>query len=141
MNTEKLAAALENLGDSLIELARALKQPSPGGLKAADGEAGGPSPASSLNVHETGPEWLTPIDESESAVGIFGTGTVATADLTPQGSLSQCPKHRIPYKEGKYGPYCPGQSDEPNWSNDKGYCKITPKSASAWLRQHAGAPA
>lgn len=61
-----------------------------------------------------------------------------------QGSLAQCPKHRTNYlpskfKEGEF--YCPSDSDEAGWTNRKGKCQITPKSAPIWLRQHAGAAA
>lgn len=55
----------------------------------------------------------------------------------PAGSAAVCPSHNIPYRKGRYGQYCPSLSDDPEWSNDKGYCRITPKSAAVWLRQHA----
>lgn len=62
-----------------------------------------------------------------------------------QGSEAVCPKHRVPYHPSKnptWQPYCPEKSDgEPNWTNKNGYCSITPKSAVAWLRQHAGVAA
>ena len=60
----------------------------------------------------------------------------------PESAFTECPAHRQPFKDGKFGPYCTGQSDDPNWSNDKGYCRVTPRSAGAWLKQHPkGAPA
>lgn len=59
-----------------------------------------------------------------------------------ESAFTECPAHRQPFKDGKFGPYCSGQSDDPDWSNDKGYCRVTPRSAAAWLRQHPqGAPA
>lgn len=59
----------------------------------------------------------------------------------PQGFDAICPAHRKEYKDGRYGPYCTATSDDPKWSNARGYCTVTPKSAAAWLRQHAGAAA
>lgn len=56
-----------------------------------------------------------------------------------QGSDAICPKHRKPYKDGKYGPYCTSTSDDPAWSNKRGYCSITPKSAATYLRVKAAA--
>lgn len=53
-----------------------------------------------------------------------------------ESAFTECPAHRQPFKEGKFGLFCTGQSDDPNWSNDRGYCKVTPRSAGAWLRQH-----
>jgi len=55
----------------------------------------------------------------------------------PRGSEAVCPAHNIRYLEGKFGPYCPSLSDDPEWSNRKGYCSITPKNAAVWLRKHA----
>lgn len=67
-------------------------------------------------------------------------------DAEPHGSAAVCPAHNIPYRPGRKGPYCPAQSDELNWSyvsrkDGNSYCGITPKSAAAWLRQHAQAGA
>jgi hypothetical protein len=53
------------------------------------------------------------------------------------GSEAVCPAHHKPYVEGTYGPYCQAKSDDPAWSNPKGYCNIKPKSAAMWLRAHA----
>ena len=58
-----------------------------------------------------------------------------------EGALAVCPKHRTPYKDGKYGLFCTQISDDPAWSNDKGYCRITPKNAAAYLRERSGVPA
>jgi len=55
----------------------------------------------------------------------------------PQGSLAVCPKHRVPYTDGTYGPYCQQTTDDPAWGKQKGdrlWCRITPKNAAEWLR-------
>ena len=60
--------------------------------------------------------------------------------------ITVCPAHNKPFEDGRFGPYCKsrGPEDEaldPNWYNDKGYCRVTPKSAGAWLKQHPNRPA
>jgi len=55
------------------------------------------------------------------------------------GSAAVCPAHRVAYRDGTYGSYCPSLSDDPEWSNRKGYCNITPKNAAVWLRKTAAA--
>jgi hypothetical protein len=57
----------------------------------------------------------------------------------PEGSLVMCPKHRKPFVEGRYGPYCTSPSDDPAWANSKGYCTITPKNVAKWLQMQAAA--
>ena len=60
----------------------------------------------------------------------------------PEGSAAVCPKHRVPYSDGKFGPYCRMQStDQDGWVNSKGYCRITPKNAAAYLRERASVTA
>lgn len=61
------------------------------------------------------------------------------APATDEGSEAMCPKHRKPYKDGQYGPFCTAQSDDPAWANKRGYCNITPKNAHVWLRHQASA--
>lgn len=56
-----------------------------------------------------------------------------------QGSEAICPKHRKPFVEGKYGLYCTSPSDDPAWSNRKGYCNLTPKNVAQYLRVKAAA--
>ena len=64
--------------------------------------------------------------------------TVSTTEARAHGSLTVCPAHGIAFLHGKNNTlFCPAKSDEPNWSNPRGYCTVTPKSAAAWLRQHA----
>ena len=62
------------------------------------------------------------------------------AFAAPQGSLAVCPKHRIAYTEGTYGPYCKETTDDPAWGKQKAdrlWCRITPKNAAEWLRINA----
>lgn len=82
----------------------------------------------------------TPIDEPEEWTE-FSPAPIATQaqELAEQGSLAQCPKHRREYKDGRYGPYCTAQSDDPAWANKRGYCNISPKNAHVWLRHQAAA--
>jgi hypothetical protein len=54
-----------------------------------------------------------------------------------ESAFTECPAHRQPFQEGRYGPYCSAKGEpDGNWFNDKGYCRVTPKSAGAWLKQH-----
>lgn len=60
----------------------------------------------------------------------------------PQGSAAICPKHRVPYADGQYGPYCKQPTDDPAWGKQKGdrlWCRITPKNAADYLRVTAAA--
>jgi hypothetical protein len=56
-----------------------------------------------------------------------------------EGGEAMCPKHRKPFTEGNYGPYCTASSDDPAWANKRGYCNITPKNAATYLRNRAAA--
>ena len=56
-----------------------------------------------------------------------------------EGSEAVCPKHKLPYSDGKYGPFCKSLSDDPAWTNRKGYCTLTPKNAAQYLRIKAAA--
>jgi hypothetical protein len=54
-----------------------------------------------------------------------------------ESAFTECPAHRQPFQDGRYGPYCSAKGEpDGNWFNDKGYCRVTPKSAGAWLKQH-----
>lgn len=116
MNREKAAAALNTASLALAELAEALiEQPEVSERDkgvASDRPATTPPPADIEAVVDE----VLPLEE---------------------GSLAQCPKHRKPYVEGNFGPYCTSPSDDPAFSNAKGYCRITPKNAAAWLRMQA----
>jgi len=62
------------------------------------------------------------------------------AFAAPQGSLAVCPKHRVAYTDGAYGPYCQQTTDDPAWGKQKAdrlWCRITPKNAAEWLRINA----
>ena len=54
-----------------------------------------------------------------------------------EGSLSQCPVHHKPYRDGKYGMFCASKADGA-WSK-KGWCSITPQNVDEYLRQVAAA--
>jgi hypothetical protein len=60
-----------------------------------------------------------------------------------ESAFTECPAHKQAFVEGKFGLYCTGKGEpDGNWINERGYCKVTPKSAGAWLKQHPkGAPA
>jgi len=76
---------------------------------------------------------------------VVSPSATAPADPIPQqdeGSLAQCPKHRVPYEQGQYGPYCKQATDDPAWGKQKGdrlWCRITPKNAHEWLQLQAAA--
>ena len=114
-----LATAYANAGKALLDLADALtaaEAPVPGQVTAfADG----------VPVEEPPTSWVAEDDYPEP---------VLTKNV---GSAAVCPSHNIAYLKGRYGPYCPSTSQEPNFHNDKGYCTITPKNAAAWMRQRA----
>jgi hypothetical protein len=72
----------------------------------------------------------------------------APAPLPPRrqapddSAFTECPAHHKPWKDGRFGKMCTatepeGVPHDPDWYNDKGYCRVTPRSAGAWLRQHA----
>jgi hypothetical protein len=71
-----------------------------------------------------------------------GESAPAPAARLPQrkpqeSAFTECPAHRQPFQDGRYGPYCSAKGEpDGNWFNDKGYCRVTPKSAGAWLKQH-----
>jgi hypothetical protein len=58
-------------------------------------------------------------------------------ERSTESAFTECPAHRQPFQDGRYGPYCSAKGEpDGNWFNDKGYCRVTPKSAGAWLKQH-----
>lgn len=127
MNTKAVARALSTLSLAIGELAEALdEQPAvpPAGVP---GTAGGPPSVVPDGLPEI-PPLLEEIYADEIAEG---------KPLPPQGSLANCPAHRQPFKEGKFGPYCPGKGIDPAWTNSRGYCTVTPKNADVYLRAHA----
>lgn len=115
----KLAEAYDSAAEALAALAIAIR------AEGAQNGTGEPVGAPSFED--------LPFDERDAPAA------APLASPAPHGSAAVCPSHAIPYRSGKFGSYCPSTSDDPKWSNDKGYCQITPKSAAAWLRQKAAA--
>ena len=112
MNTPQLKAALNTLSMGLAELAEAL-------------EGGEP----------TGPVLVAPVALPEPLV-------LHPAAVKPEGSLSVCPKHKISFENGKFGPYCKQFTDEPAWGKkaregDAYFCTINPRNVHEWLAAHA----
>lgn len=58
-----------------------------------------------------------------------------------ESAFTECPAHHKAWTDGNFGPYCtaPSEDPSPDWTNAKGYCRITPKNAGAWLRKHGRA--
>lgn len=122
----KVAAILKKLGDAHYQAADELLALAGDSIDSPDLAAGvtaGSSPPAAPPDFPP-PEEIVYEDEAPPA---------------PQGSLAMCPKHRKPYTEGKFGPYCQSTSDDPAWSNSKGFCRITPKNVDVWLRAQAAA--
>ena len=114
MNNAKVAAALNTISLAFGELAEALTE-------------NATAPVSAPPRTDSG-DFIPESVIDEVVAEIFPAG---------EGSLAQCPKHHKPYLDGTYGPYCPSLSDDPAWANRKGYCRITPKNAAAWMRIQA----
>ena len=114
-----LATAYANAGKALLDLADAL---------VASQEPSG-APMTTVTATSAPSFEELPFDEYDAPA--------EEVAARPQGHASVCPAHNIEYRKGRYGLYCPSTSDDPKWSNEKGYCTVTPKSAAAWLRQHA----
>ena len=78
--------------------------------------------------------------------------TQAAESVPPAPSAAvdtnRCPKHNVPWEEGKWGPYCKQMTDDPAWGKQKFdrdgnpvlWCKLTPINAPDWVRVH-GLPA
>jgi hypothetical protein len=133
MNTKKAAAALNTISLGFAELSEAIEEPE-GALRTA--QAGSSSPAI--------PE-LPPIAEDEEGflADLAGLPIPKTAKpVGDQGFAAICPKHRVPYKEGRYGLFCSKQTDDPAWAkvrDGKSWCSITPKNAAKYLEIRAAA--
>ena len=117
-----LATALANAGKALLDAADAIAH---GNGTVTPQDAPG-APMTTVTATSAPSFEELPFDEYDEPVA-----------ARPQGHAAVCPAHNIEYRKGRYGPYCPSTSDDPKWSNEKGYCTVTPKSAAAWLRQHA----
>jgi hypothetical protein len=117
MSREEVASALDRAAEALAEAAHALRAIEP--------------PAASAGVPDSLP--------AASAGGDVPAPAARLPQRPPQdeSAFTECPAHHKAWIEGRYGKYCPAHSDDPDWSNDKGYCRVTPRSAAAWLRKHA----
>lgn len=128
----RLADALDKIAEGYAAAAMVLRigtEPDPravfGDTRAP--EASGAAQAPSFEELPFSEEW--PEEQPATAPGLVAT---------PRGSLAICPAHGIAFLHGKNRTmFCPAKSDDPKWSNQRGYCIVTPKSAAAWLRQHA----
>ncbi len=129
MNPKKLAEAYRTLSMGYAELADAYLDDTP-----APFFSGVPAPS----FDELPPEEYDEINGPGGSIVGRPPEPKATAG---EGFAAVCPKHRTPYKDGKYGPFCTAKSDDSEWSNDRGYCRITPKNAAAYLRERSGVPA
>lgn len=125
MNTKRMAEALNTIAVAFGELAEAIMDTPVAGTAGVGRESATAAPSGSpAPTYDQFP----PMDVTVS--GWPGD--------EPQGSLEQCPRHRVAYRDGKFGKFCPSQVAEGDaWGNAKGYCTITPKNASTWLRQQA----
>ena len=130
MNTKKLADALNTASVALAEMAEALLE-QPAGDPAGSGAS--VRPPDGRTAMPSGAAMSAP-----SPAPIFDTEILEEIiPDEPQGHLLVCPAHRQPFKEGKFGPYCPGKGIDPAWTNSRGYCTVTPKNADVYLRAHA----
>ena len=112
-----LAEAYANAGKALLDLADA--------IQASPDAPGAPS----LDELPADTTWVETDD--------WDAATREAVAARPHGSAAVCPAHDIEYRKGRYGLYCPSASSDPEWSNDRGYCRITPKNAAAYLREKA----
>ena len=114
MSREEVASALDRAAEALAEAAHALRASDTPSSEAASAAAAFPPPAAAARLPQR-PQ----LDDS---------------------AFTECPAHRQPFKEGKFGKFCSGTGEpDGNWYNDKGYCRVTPKSAGTWLKQHPSA--
>lgn len=121
MNPKIIADALNKISEGIAELAIAIESPSHWTASAEAGAAPlASAPVAQLQPLEEAPKRLPPRSAQDAA-------------------FTKCPAHDKPFTEGKFGPYCTSTSEDPEWSNDRGYCRVTPRSAGAWLKQHPSA--
>jgi hypothetical protein len=116
MSRERLANAFDKAAEAMAELALELRG------------ADSPSSEAASGVGASAPVAPPP---AQRAAGVVVPPAPAASAFT------MCPAHKVPWSDGKFGPYCTQQSDDyPDWANDKGYCRVTPKNAGAWLAKH-----
>ena len=125
MNRQRVVRAYEIISEGYAELAAAYANDQP----AAGAEVPRPSPA--------------PAATPEDIVRMTGGTVEPVAPIERVNDRAQsvttwdhCPKHQKPFTDGNFGPYCASTSDEPQWANQKGYCKIKPSNAAAYARAH-----
>ena len=138
MSRERLAAAYDSLAEAYAQVAHELR-----GLDSPSRGDASPRPRAAAPglseeqfagvVQRTGGS--TPDPELQRRID-SAKGKANARDQYPE-----CTAHREPWSDGNYGPYCRSKSDEPKWSNDKGYCTVKPSSAAAWIKQHPAAAA
>jgi hypothetical protein len=147
--TDKRAVAIRKIAEGLYELADVLFDQPGQATETSRGTGvappGNPAPVTPTPVYPPGPasaalqppdQW----DETSLLDEIFPADVKAPPrEEGPQGSLAMCPSHKVLFKAGRYGKYCPSLSSDPAWSNKKGYCTITDKNVDIWLRSQASA--
>jgi hypothetical protein len=110
MTRDTVADALDRAAEALAQAAHELRGTEPSVARADVPAAGDVPPAPAARLPQRKP---------------------------PESAFTECPAHRQPFQDGRYGPYCSAKGEpDGNWINDRGYCKVTPKSAGAWLKQH-----
>ena len=118
MSRNALADAYDALGDAYKRTARVLRgdiEPAPVAVPGSEGASAAPPPRSSAPASR------------------------------PQSAFTKCPAHGTDLKPSKHpnGPsYCTSKSEDPdpNWTNDRGYCRVDARNAGAWLKQHPQGP-
>lgn len=133
MNRERAINAYNKIAEGYAELALALADESPG----TGSPATQVSPAAGAGDVPPAPvPALQPLPAAASP-----SAPAARPRQNNESAFTKCPAHDKPWTEGKFGQYCTSSSEDPEWSNEKGYCRVTPRSAAAWLRQHPQVPA
>jgi len=84
----------------------------------------------------TSPE---PPEEALPDLPFTDTPVATSAPEKPHGSAAVCPAHGVEFVDGNFGLYCQQMSDDPEWSNAKGFCRITPKNAAIYMRKAVAA--
>lgn len=98
-----------------------------------------PTPASSATTFSDG----VPVEEPPTLEYMPDEAYPTPETIRDQGSEAVCPKHRVPYSNGRYGPFCSKQTDDEAWGkrkpDGKMFCRITPSNAADYLRVRAAA--
>jgi hypothetical protein len=145
VNTRRVADALNTIAVAFGELAEAIAQPDEQGASAPRAAATSLATTPVTQPAPSYPPGAASADYEESSLldEIFPADVKAPPrEEAPQGSLSVCPKHRVPYEKGQYGLFCKQRTDDPAWGKEKNgtlWCRITPRNADVWLRSQAAA--